>query len=120
MGIFGLNAFGVPQTRPLPHRQLFCDFGDDMVVTDPNGEQPLSAMVSMVTKVGDTGDRPGGVTKGVGTDLGCPQGTGTAGGQIWGVPRGGGTDLDCPHMGAQGGFGVSLSPQHLLCSLSVP
>ncbi|TRZ05012.1 hypothetical protein HGM15179_022095, partial [Zosterops borbonicus] len=31
--------------------QLFCDFGDDMVVTDPNGEQPLSAMVSMVTKL---------------------------------------------------------------------
>nr|XP_025042431.1 ubiquitin-like modifier-activating enzyme 1 [Pelodiscus sinensis] len=30
--------------------QLFCDFGDEMVVTDPNGEQPLSAMVSMVTK----------------------------------------------------------------------
>ncbi|KAF7243862.1 Ubiquitin-like modifier-activating enzyme 1 [Varanus komodoensis] len=30
--------------------QLFCDFGDDMVVTDTNGEQPLSAMVSMITK----------------------------------------------------------------------
>ncbi|KAH0628941.1 hypothetical protein JD844_010599 [Phrynosoma platyrhinos] len=30
--------------------QLFCDFGDDMVVTDINGEQPLSAMVSMITK----------------------------------------------------------------------
>uniref|UniRef100_A0A8C5BLH3 Ubiquitin-like modifier activating enzyme 1 n=1 Tax=Gadus morhua TaxID=8049 RepID=A0A8C5BLH3_GADMO len=32
--------------------QLFCDFGDDMVVFDINGEQPLSAMISMITKVG--------------------------------------------------------------------
>lgn len=32
-------------------RQLFCDFGEDMVLTDANGEQPLTAMVSMVTKV---------------------------------------------------------------------
>ncbi|KAG9332397.1 hypothetical protein JZ751_014495 [Albula glossodonta] len=30
--------------------QLFCDFGEDMLVFDTNGEQPLSAMVSMVTK----------------------------------------------------------------------
>ncbi|XP_043936660.1 ubiquitin-like modifier-activating enzyme 1 [Protopterus annectens] len=37
--------------------QLFCDFGDDMVVTDANGEQPLSAMISMITK-----DNPGVVT----------------------------------------------------------
>lgn len=34
-----------------PYRQLFCDFGEEMVLTDSNGEQPLSAMVSMVTKV---------------------------------------------------------------------
>lgn len=33
------------------HRQLFCDFGDEMVVTDATGEQPLSAVVSVVTKV---------------------------------------------------------------------
>lgn len=33
------------------YRQLFCDFGEEMVLTDSNGEQPLSAMVSMVTKV---------------------------------------------------------------------
>lgn len=33
-------------------RQLFCDFGKEMILTDSNGEQPLSAMVSMVTKVG--------------------------------------------------------------------
>ncbi|XP_069738900.1 ubiquitin-like modifier-activating enzyme 1 [Phaenicophaeus curvirostris] len=39
----------VADTRGL-FGQLFCDFGDDLVVTDPNGEQPLSAMVSMVTK----------------------------------------------------------------------
>ncbi|KAJ3586743.1 hypothetical protein NHX12_013137 [Muraenolepis orangiensis] len=30
--------------------QLFCDFGEDMVVFDTNGEQPLSAMISMITK----------------------------------------------------------------------
>ncbi|XP_077585017.1 ubiquitin-like modifier-activating enzyme 1 isoform X2 [Stigmatopora nigra] len=34
--------------------QLFCDFGEDMVVYDTNGEQPLSAMISMITK-----DNPG-------------------------------------------------------------
>ncbi|XP_062871211.1 ubiquitin-like modifier-activating enzyme 1 [Trichomycterus rosablanca] len=32
--------------------QLFCDFGDDMMVYDTNGEQPLSAMISMITKDG--------------------------------------------------------------------
>lgn len=31
--------------------QLFCDFGEDMIVYDTNGEQPLSAMISMITKV---------------------------------------------------------------------
>ncbi|MCI4387400.1 hypothetical protein PGIGA_G00073530 [Pangasianodon gigas] len=30
--------------------QLFCDFGDEMTVYDTNGEQPLSAMISMITK----------------------------------------------------------------------
>ncbi|CAI9181591.1 unnamed protein product, partial [Rangifer tarandus platyrhynchus] len=30
--------------------QLFCDFGEEMILTDSNGEQPLTAMVSMVTK----------------------------------------------------------------------
>uniref|UniRef100_A0A8C5HK87 E1 ubiquitin-activating enzyme n=1 Tax=Gouania willdenowi TaxID=441366 RepID=A0A8C5HK87_GOUWI len=30
--------------------QLFCDFGEDMVVYDATGEQPLSAMISMITK----------------------------------------------------------------------
>uniref|UniRef100_A0A452SVH6 Ubiquitin-like modifier-activating enzyme 1 n=1 Tax=Ursus americanus TaxID=9643 RepID=A0A452SVH6_URSAM len=39
------------------YRQLFCDFGEEMILTDSNGEQPLSAMVSMVTK-----DSPGVVT----------------------------------------------------------
>uniref|UniRef100_A0A8C3F5U3 E1 ubiquitin-activating enzyme n=1 Tax=Chrysemys picta bellii TaxID=8478 RepID=A0A8C3F5U3_CHRPI len=39
----------VADTRGL-FGQLFCDFGDDMVVTDTNGEQPLSAMISMITK----------------------------------------------------------------------
>lgn len=32
-------------------RQLFCDFGEEMIVYDTNGEQPLSAMISMITKV---------------------------------------------------------------------
>uniref|UniRef100_A0A452I3T0 E1 ubiquitin-activating enzyme n=1 Tax=Gopherus agassizii TaxID=38772 RepID=A0A452I3T0_9SAUR len=39
----------VADTRGL-FGQLFCDFGDEMVVTDTNGEQPLSAMISMITK----------------------------------------------------------------------
>uniref|UniRef100_A0A671PW60 E1 ubiquitin-activating enzyme n=1 Tax=Sinocyclocheilus anshuiensis TaxID=1608454 RepID=A0A671PW60_9TELE len=30
--------------------QLFCDFGEEMTVFDTNGEQPLSAMISMITK----------------------------------------------------------------------
>lgn len=33
------------------NRQLFCDFGKEMLVFDTNGEQPLSAMISMITKV---------------------------------------------------------------------
>ncbi|KAM5146463.1 ubiquitin-like modifier-activating enzyme 1 isoform 1-T1 [Mantella aurantiaca] len=41
--------FIVADTRGL-FGQLFCDFGDDFVVLDPNGEQPLSAMISMITK----------------------------------------------------------------------
>ncbi|KAG9269620.1 ubiquitin-like modifier-activating enzyme 1 [Astyanax mexicanus] len=32
--------------------QLFCDFGEEMIVYDTNGEQPLSAMISMITKDG--------------------------------------------------------------------
>uniref|UniRef100_A0A673BFY1 E1 ubiquitin-activating enzyme n=1 Tax=Sphaeramia orbicularis TaxID=375764 RepID=A0A673BFY1_9TELE len=46
----------VADTRGL-FGQLFCDFGEDMVVYDTNGEQPLSAMISMITK-----DSPGVVT----------------------------------------------------------
>ncbi|XP_044943258.1 LOW QUALITY PROTEIN: ubiquitin-like modifier-activating enzyme 1 [Mustela putorius furo] len=46
----------VADTRGL-FGQLFCDFGEEMILTDSNGEQPLSAMVSMVTK-----DSPGVVT----------------------------------------------------------
>ncbi|XP_031801112.1 ubiquitin-like modifier-activating enzyme 1 isoform X2 [Sarcophilus harrisii] len=46
----------VADTRGL-FGQLFCDFGEEMILTDANGEQPLSAMVSMVTK-----DSPGVVT----------------------------------------------------------
>ncbi|CAH2317122.1 ubiquitin-like modifier-activating enzyme 1 [Pelobates cultripes] len=48
--------FIVADTRGL-FGQLFCDFGKEMVVLDTNGEQPLSAMISMITK-----DNPGVVT----------------------------------------------------------
>ncbi|XP_053328899.1 ubiquitin-like modifier-activating enzyme 1 [Spea bombifrons] len=48
--------FIVADTRGL-FGQLFCDFGKQMVVMDTNGEQPLSAMISMITK-----DNPGVVT----------------------------------------------------------
>uniref|UniRef100_A0A3B5QKB0 E1 ubiquitin-activating enzyme n=1 Tax=Xiphophorus maculatus TaxID=8083 RepID=A0A3B5QKB0_XIPMA len=46
----------VADTRGL-FGQLFCDFGEEMIVYDTNGEQPLSAMISMITK-----DSPGVVT----------------------------------------------------------
>ncbi|KAK5605800.1 E1 ubiquitin-activating protein [Crenichthys baileyi] len=46
----------VADTRGL-FGQLFCDFGEEMMVYDTNGEQPLSAMISMITK-----DKPGVVT----------------------------------------------------------
>ncbi|XP_028923125.1 ubiquitin-like modifier-activating enzyme 1 [Ornithorhynchus anatinus] len=46
----------VADTRGL-FGQLFCDFGEEMILTDSNGEQPLSAMISMITK-----DNPGVVT----------------------------------------------------------
>ncbi|PWA28681.1 hypothetical protein CCH79_00014815 [Gambusia affinis] len=46
----------VADTRGL-FGQLFCDFGEEMMVYDTNGEQPLSAMISMITK-----DNPGVVT----------------------------------------------------------
>uniref|UniRef100_A0A672M2Y9 E1 ubiquitin-activating enzyme n=1 Tax=Sinocyclocheilus grahami TaxID=75366 RepID=A0A672M2Y9_SINGR len=39
----------VADTRGL-FGQLFCDFGEEMTVFDINGEQPLSAMISMITK----------------------------------------------------------------------
>ncbi|KAM6141150.1 ubiquitin-like modifier-activating enzyme 1, partial [Erethizon dorsatum] len=46
----------VADTRGL-FGQVFCDFGEEMILTDCTGEQPRSAMVSMVTK-----DSPGIVT----------------------------------------------------------
>uniref|UniRef100_A0A8C2IP98 E1 ubiquitin-activating enzyme n=1 Tax=Cyprinus carpio TaxID=7962 RepID=A0A8C2IP98_CYPCA len=39
----------VADTRGL-FGQLFCDFGEEMTMFDVNGEQPLSAMISMITK----------------------------------------------------------------------
>ncbi|XP_061760453.1 ubiquitin-like modifier-activating enzyme 1 [Nerophis ophidion] len=41
--------FIIADTRGL-FGQLFCDFGEEMIVHDTNGEQPLSAMISMITK----------------------------------------------------------------------
>ena len=35
----------------LYHRQIFCDFGESFAVVDTNGEQPISNMISAVTKV---------------------------------------------------------------------
>ena len=32
-------------------RQVFCDFGESFVVSDPDGEQPLSVLVSSITRV---------------------------------------------------------------------
>uniref|UniRef100_A0A8C5MVR8 E1 ubiquitin-activating enzyme n=1 Tax=Leptobrachium leishanense TaxID=445787 RepID=A0A8C5MVR8_9ANUR len=48
--------FIIADTRGL-FGQLFCDFGEELAVLDTNGEQPLSAMISMITK-----DSPGVVT----------------------------------------------------------
>jgi hypothetical protein len=33
------------------YRQIFCDFGEDFIVSDTNGEQPISNMIASVTKV---------------------------------------------------------------------
>ncbi|XP_075993676.1 ubiquitin-like modifier-activating enzyme 1 [Genypterus blacodes] len=41
----------VADTRGL-FGQLFCDFGEEMVVHDTNGEQPVSALISMIIKEG--------------------------------------------------------------------
>lgn len=40
-------------------RQIFCDFGDKFVVSDVTGEQPLSVLISAVTKVRGEGGRRG-------------------------------------------------------------
>lgn len=33
--------------------QIFCDFGESFSVVDTNGEEPISNMISSVTKVQD-------------------------------------------------------------------
>ena len=38
----------------LPCRQIFCDFGEEFTVIDPDGEQPVSVLISAVTKVSNT------------------------------------------------------------------
>jgi len=35
----------------LAFSQIFCDFGESFTVVDTNGEQPISNMISSVTKV---------------------------------------------------------------------
>lgn len=45
-------AFVAADTRGL-FAQVFCDFGDEFTVLDPNGEPPVSAMVAGVTRDGD-------------------------------------------------------------------
>ena len=35
----------------LAFSQIFCDFGEAFTVVDTNGEQPISNMISSVTKV---------------------------------------------------------------------
>ena len=32
-------------------RQVFCDFGEEFVISDVTGEQPISVIISSVTKV---------------------------------------------------------------------
>lgn len=47
-GLFGL----VPaEEREFTCRSIFCDFGNEFVVRDVNGEQPLTGMVASVTNV---------------------------------------------------------------------
>ena len=45
--------------------QIFCDFGEKFVISDVTGEQPLSVLISSVTKVrreeGGGGEEGGGV-----------------------------------------------------------
>ncbi len=36
---------------PSYSRQIFCDFGKSFVVTDLNGEEPISAIISSITRV---------------------------------------------------------------------
>ena len=35
-------------------RELFCDFGDNFVMNDVDGEEPISNMVASITKVRQT------------------------------------------------------------------
>ena len=32
-------------------RQIFCDFGDSFIVSDTDGEQPISVLISSITRV---------------------------------------------------------------------
>lgn len=34
-----------------PCRQIFCDFGEEFVISDVTGEQPISVIISSVSKV---------------------------------------------------------------------
>lgn len=43
------SAFLAASTRGL-FGQVFCDFGNDFTVLDTNGEPPVSAMISLITR----------------------------------------------------------------------
>lgn len=32
--------------------KIFCDFGNNFIITDPDGEQPVSCMIADIEKVG--------------------------------------------------------------------
>ena len=55
-------------------RQIFCDFGEKFLVSDVTGEQPLSVMISAITKVRE---REGGREEGGGQkERGIERGSG--------------------------------------------
>ena len=58
IGLFSLSANGKSfNVWYFCCRQIFCDFGEKFVVSDVTGEQPLSVMISAVTKVRRVGGR---------------------------------------------------------------
>ena len=46
-----LTPHSSPFTLHLLHSQIFCDFGEEFMVFDSTGEQPISVLISHVSKV---------------------------------------------------------------------